>query len=114
HDTFAVVICSTCGKPNADHLTFCEDCGARLRARIVPPTPPVGLGIAPVPTPGGEMVAAPMPQPGLVSSPQLPAVAPSAPQIPAPGPSAPAIAGNTCPRCGAASAPNLRFCTSCG
>jgi len=30
----AVVICATCGKQNADHLVFCEDCGARLQPRI--------------------------------------------------------------------------------
>ncbi len=37
------VICATCGKANADHLVFCEDCGARLQPRIAPPTPPIGV-----------------------------------------------------------------------
>jgi pSer/pThr/pTyr-binding forkhead associated (FHA) protein/membrane protease subunit (stomatin/prohibitin family) len=39
----SVVICATCGKQNADHLVFCEDCGARLQPRIAPPTPPIGV-----------------------------------------------------------------------
>ena len=39
----ALVICATCGKNNADHLVFCEDCGARLAPRIAPPTPPIGV-----------------------------------------------------------------------
>jgi pSer/pThr/pTyr-binding forkhead associated (FHA) protein len=44
----AVVICATCGKQNADHLVFCEDCGARLQARIAPPTPPIGVPQQPI------------------------------------------------------------------
>lgn len=90
------VICSTCGRDNAEHLTFCEDCGARLKARVAAPTPPVGLQ-----------------PPDLTPTPAQP-VPVTAPQ-PAPRP-APGLVGATgaCPRCGAACTPGLRFCTSCG
>ncbi len=37
------VNCSTCGGENADHLTFCQVCGQRLRPRVAPPTPAIGL-----------------------------------------------------------------------
>ncbi|WP_437679887.1 FHA domain-containing protein [Sorangium sp. So ce131] len=40
------VICDVCGRDNADDLTFCQDCGRRLRARearVAPPTPPSGM-----------------------------------------------------------------------
>ncbi|MRG97699.1 FHA domain-containing protein [Polyangium spumosum] len=40
----AAVICDVCGRENADNLTFCLDCGRRLRqGRGVPPTPPHGM-----------------------------------------------------------------------
>lgn len=33
-----------CGRDNADTLTFCQDCGRRLRSpRVVAPTPPAGI-----------------------------------------------------------------------
>ena len=44
----SLVICATCGKQNADHLVFCEDCGARLQPRIAPPTPPIGVPQPPI------------------------------------------------------------------
>lgn len=79
------MICPTCGRENAEHIVFCLDCGARLKARVVPPTPPVGT-------------APPLvPQPGLVS-----------------GPPAPQPAGTPCPRCQAIVPPGVRFCTTCG
>ncbi|AUX41067.1 uncharacterized protein SOCE26_024720 [Sorangium cellulosum] len=40
------MICDVCGRDNADDLTFCQDCGRRLRARearVAPPTPPSGM-----------------------------------------------------------------------
>ena len=38
------VICDVCGRDNADNLTFCQDCGRRLRQqRGVAPTPPNGM-----------------------------------------------------------------------
>ncbi|XXX80023.1 FHA domain-containing protein [Sorangium sp. So ce134] len=40
------VICDVCGRDNAGDLTFCQDCGRRLKARearVAPPTPPSGL-----------------------------------------------------------------------
>jgi pSer/pThr/pTyr-binding forkhead associated (FHA) protein len=36
--------CTTCGRENPPHLTFCQECGQRLGPRIAPPTPPIGLG----------------------------------------------------------------------
>jgi pSer/pThr/pTyr-binding forkhead associated (FHA) protein len=38
------VLCDVCGRINADNLTFCQDCGRRLRQnRGVAPTPPNGM-----------------------------------------------------------------------
>ncbi|MDB4942461.1 MAG: hypothetical protein JWP97_1995, partial [Labilithrix sp.] len=37
--------CTTCGRENPPHLTFCQECGQRLGPRIAPPTPPIGLGL---------------------------------------------------------------------
>ncbi|KYF63579.1 hypothetical protein BE15_40180 [Sorangium cellulosum] len=40
------MICDVCGRDNAGDLTFCQDCGRRLKARearVAPPTPPSGL-----------------------------------------------------------------------
>ncbi|HRI72256.1 MAG TPA: zinc ribbon domain-containing protein, partial [Polyangium sp.] len=39
------MICDVCRRENADHLTFCLDCGRRLKPqnRGVPPTPPRGI-----------------------------------------------------------------------
>lgn len=45
------VICSLCGRNNASHLVFCEECGNRLAPRVAPPTP---LVEAP-PRPGAEV-----------------------------------------------------------
>lgn len=40
------VICATCGKTNADHLVFCEDCGARLQKAAAPARPaPATTGV---------------------------------------------------------------------
>lgn len=40
------MICDVCGRDNADNLTFCQDCGRRMKSkesRGVPPTPPTGV-----------------------------------------------------------------------
>ncbi len=38
------MLCDVCGRNNADNLTFCQDCGRRLRQqRGVAPTPPNGV-----------------------------------------------------------------------
>jgi len=52
------VICDRCGRNNPENLAFCQDCGRRLAspAGLVPPTPPVGLGVVPLP---GEYNAEP-------------------------------------------------------
>ena len=45
------MICDRCGRNNPENLAFCQDCGRRLAspAGLVPPTPPVGLGVVPLP-----------------------------------------------------------------
>ena len=83
------MICSTCGKTNADHLVFCEDCGARLQPRIAPPTPAIGV-----------------PPPSLAGAAVQPAFAATAPVQP--------VDAIKCARCGATSAPGMRFCITCG
>lgn len=58
------MICDVCGRHNPDDLTYCQDCGRRLKAReqrAVPPTPPTGL-------PRVELPAT-APQPALTSQP---------------------------------------------
>jgi pSer/pThr/pTyr-binding forkhead associated (FHA) protein len=62
------VLCDVCGRNNADNLTFCQDCGRRLRQqRGVAPTPPNGL-------PRVELAAVPVAEP--------PAPAPRPPPLP--------------------------------
>jgi pSer/pThr/pTyr-binding forkhead associated (FHA) protein len=82
------VICGTCGKTNAEHLVFCEDCGARLAKAAPPPA-------APAMQAGSGTVA----------------LRPSAPDItfapPRPG-------SDACGYCGAHNAPGMRFCVTCG
>ncbi|CAN5339679.1 hypothetical protein BH09MYX1_BH09MYX1_61680 [soil metagenome] len=107
------MICGTCGKNNADHLVFCEDCGARvvkeaglkfprchannaagMRFCITcgSPLDPAKAGPAPhvsVPAPAGGIAGtAPMPAVAPLLTPQPapapPAVAPAPPLHPAP------------------------------
>ncbi len=125
------MICATCGKANADHLVFCEDCGGRLQPRIAPPTPPIGIPQPPV-------VAAPAPVPaegtkcarcGAQNAPGMrfcitcgsPLEKPAAPvPVVAPAPVVPAaqtvtaIETRTCNRCQGASDKNAQFCRFCG
>ncbi len=135
------MICSTCGKANADHLVFCEDCGARLQPRIAPPTPPIGVPMTPEGTKCARCGA--MNAPGMrfcitcgipleksVSAP-APAPAPAPVQVPVPTPSASPIAPapvvgvvggasqqavepRTCKRCQGKSDGNAQFCRFCG
>ncbi|MCC6557315.1 MAG: FHA domain-containing protein [Polyangiaceae bacterium] len=72
------MICDVCGRENAEDLTFCQDCGRRLKARgqrVVPPTPPSGLPLVAIP-PGPP--TAPLP-----STAAAPAIAPPPPAEPA-------------------------------
>jgi pSer/pThr/pTyr-binding forkhead associated (FHA) protein len=73
------VLCDVCGRNNADTLTFCQDCGRRLRAqRGVAPTPPNGM-------PKVELPAAP-----ANAAPANAATANAAPANAAPANAAPA------------------------
>ncbi len=94
------MICSNCGTENPDHLVFCQGCGNRLRPRVAPPTPPVGLSSDPV------ALAAPFPSRG-VSGP--PAAGPS----PVTHPPA-ALPTVRCNVCGTDNPSQMRYCMSCG
>src|SRR5688500_7082038 len=104
--------CSTCGRDNPAHLTFCQECGQRLGPRIAPPTPPIGLT-------GGDDPPPPAPaiphQVRTATSLGMTQADPFA--RPAPSPAAPPVAAGgerRCRICDTANAPNLRYCTSCG
>ncbi|MEO7327234.1 MAG: FHA domain-containing protein [Minicystis sp.] len=110
------MICDVCGRDNADTLTFCQDCGRRLRMqRVVAPTPPTGmprveLPSAPAPQAREESRPTPLP-PGPPS--QRRGSRPEAPvfsfgQTPADPPSV------TCTSCRASNPPSYRFCVTCG
>ncbi|MBX3192728.1 MAG: zinc ribbon domain-containing protein, partial [Labilithrix sp.] len=107
---WSVMTCTTCGRENPPHLTFCQECGQRLGPRIAPPTPPIGLGgdgaqEPPPPQASSRLAtslgAGPSPAAGLLSSPAAaPAVSLGAPR--------------RCRVCDTPNGPNLRYCTSCG
>lgn len=119
--------CSTCGRENPAHLTFCQECGQRLGPRIAPPTPPIGLGANEHPSmrPGDvglrreDAYAVQPVVPGRAATalgmPQAPRTDPPKP-YPDPTPLAPAVAATEkrCAICDTVNAPNLRYCTSCG
>lgn len=128
--------CTTCGRDNPAHLTFCQECGQRLGPRIAPPTPPIGLGaqdsVAGVPAqldaraiPSrnatlGMTQADPNPYGASVDPFGAPPAAhpAPAPAPPAPAPARPGTAATggerRCRVCDTLNAPNLRYCTSCG
>ncbi len=111
------MICDVCGRDNADTLTFCQDCGRRLRMqRVVAPTPPSGMArVEPVSAlaspPREESRPTPPPPSGPPS--QRRGSRPEAPvfsfgQAP---PDPPSV---TCPSCRASNPPSYRFCVTCG
>ena len=74
------MICDVCGHANADRLTFCQECGRRLKsreARVVAPTPPQGMPKVVLP-PAAAAPASP--------APAAPAPAAALPFVPAPPP----------------------------
>ena len=107
--------CSTCGRENPPHLTFCQECGQRLGPRIAPPTPPIGL-------PDGSAGDDPGKLPPRVATRLGGAVAQLAPSLaaapPGPAPAAPKpLPQGTfarCKVCETVNGPGLRYCTSCG
>ncbi|MFO0755542.1 MAG: FHA domain-containing protein [Byssovorax sp.] len=108
------MICDVCGRDNADTLTFCQDCGRRLRAqRVVPPTPPSGLpkvelpAAAPAPAPVRETPVPPgPPSQRRGSRPEAPAFSfGQGPVEPVPV---------LCGACHSSNPPSYRFCVTCG
>ncbi|HEY1955469.1 MAG TPA: FHA domain-containing protein [Polyangiaceae bacterium] len=114
------MICSTCGKTNADRLVFCEDCGARLQPRIAPPTPAIG-----VPPPSLTPESIKCARCGASSSPSMrfciTCGSPLQKSVPAPAP-APVpnvektqpLETRTCKRCQGTSDKSAQFCRFCG
>jgi len=104
--------CSTCGRENPPHLTFCQECGQRLGPRIAPPTPPIGLGGQDAYGPPPNVQPAPRAATALGIANSAPDHTPAAPPVAA---AAPATgAERRCKICDTANGPNLRYCTSCG
>ncbi|MFO0592211.1 MAG: FHA domain-containing protein [Polyangiaceae bacterium] len=137
------MICDVCGHANADRLTFCQECGRRLKSReaprVVAPTPPQGMpkvavapqAAAPAPAPAPAPVPAPAPIAGSAkggrSRPESAPPGPLAPVAPAPAgktkdssenasaaPDASGGASLQCPTCGTPNPPMYRFCVTCG
>lgn len=118
-----VMTCSTCGRENPAHLTFCQECGQRLGPRIAPPTPPIGLGNQDA---YGPPPVAPQPEPRVATSLGMPHRVPEPEGRDVAPPPAPATAQQTqqpsrapggdrrCKICDTINGPNLRYCTSCG
>ncbi len=101
--------CSTCGRENPAHLTFCQECGQRLGPRIAPPTPPIGLGGSDAYGPPPTAAAAP---PRVATSLGMTSAADPAP---VPPPAARGAGGERrCKVCDTPNGPALRYCTSCG
>ena len=103
--------CSTCGRENQAHLTFCQECGQRLGPRIAPPTPPIGIGgpdpYGPPPgMQGRHATALGMPHQAAASARAFADPTPFAPPV--------ATAERHCKICDTVNGPNLRYCTSCG
>ena len=102
-----MVRCSRCGADNPDNLTFCRDCGNRLKAQEAHPgwaAPAVGPA-----APGAYAAQA---QPGVGGS-----AAPARPAAPDFDFSPRAGGGDAalpCGRCGTVNPPTNRFCLSCG
>ncbi len=127
------VRCDRCGRENPDHVTFCMDCGNRLKPaqRVVEPTPPRGMdapkglggtafldkpplagptpGAAPAPAP----IALPIPRPQEPARPASVHPRPAAPDFEF-APKPPPSEGNGCSRCGVLNPEVNRFCLSCG
>ena len=112
------VICDVCGRDNGDNLTFCQDCGRRLRqARGVAPTPPNGLpkvDISKALEPAGDR----KPRPEAPAF-QIPPPAPERAAVtPAPAAEKAGKAGaggaGVCLDCGSANPPDYKFCVTCG
>lgn len=136
------MICDVCGHANADRLTFCQECGRRLKsreARVVAPTPPQGMPkvvlpsaapAAPSPTPAPAPQAPAQVLPLVPPTPPVPQVPPARPSsrsrpdsAPPLAPVAPVPAGQTkdpaepaeaAPRAPAPVSVTAQRCPTCG
>lgn len=111
--------CTTCGRENPPHLTFCQECGQRLGPRIAPPTPPIGLGnqdaYGTPPNPIEPRALPPPAQPGLQPRVATSLGTPLEQQQQPPGAIAhPGGGDRRCKICDTVNGPHLRYCTSCG
>ncbi|HMI84905.1 MAG TPA: FHA domain-containing protein [Polyangiaceae bacterium] len=95
------MICDRCGRNNPENLAFCQDCGRRLAspAGLVPPTPPVGLGVVSLPGDYGAEAGL-----GGRSRPEAPAFSFESREE----------EGPTCTVCSTRNPVANRFCVSCG
>ena len=89
--------CTTCGRENPPHLTFCQECGQRLGPRVAPPTPPIGIGVEEPPPAPPPRVRSPL-HDTTIDPPARPNFAEAV----------------RCPVCDTANTGGLRYCTSCG
>lgn len=107
------VLCGVCGRDNPESLVFCQDCGARIGRRVVPPTPAVGMS-----SPGSGAAKDDDPPSSAFDKTALapPSGRPSAPgagawQSDASGVQAPST---TCTACGTVAPVGTKYCSSCG
>ena len=127
------VICTTCGRENPRHLTFCQECGQRLAPHVVPPAPSAGLLPGGSASPLAATVLSPLEPSGSALPPTaVPASAsgrgsgtqrPTAPEMnfaergQASQVSASATGGaanTSCASCGSTNRSDVRFCVACG
>jgi len=130
-----VTSCDVCGTDNDSKLTFCRNCGHRLksnRSRAVPPTPATGMSKAAIPAEepaAGGSGEADEAMSAKRSRPAAPPIAfggtgrdeeqptrrdrPQGAPVAEPSPAGPADK-TQCSQCGAHSPRNYRFCISCG
>ncbi len=116
------MICEQCGRDNADNLTFCQDCGRRLRPpRVVSPTPPSGISKAPALLPQPSPLRAQRDEPTPTQEDEVHMVSltelvadPMEPESAGHRPTTPAPEASICTSCSTPNPPGYRFCVTCG
>ena len=117
-----VIRCEVCGTDNDDKLTFCANCGHRLRARqrVVPPTPATGIDKPELPEEQTETVQAIQDGWGQeqtqarLSRPSAPPLELQASEPPPPAEDEVPPGKAKCAACGTLSPKGYRFCIACG
>lgn len=104
------MICTTCGRDNADSLVFCEECGQRLKPRVAPATAPAEPGVR---SDEGSSRVTGGPEDERTSPPPSRGSRPAAPDLKL-GPAVARPASAPCPVCGTVNPGDMRFCISCG